>query len=93
MSGNHNAAFKFVICVVLLVVPFLLPLLPLGFYFFHVCILILTYIIPTCSLRTIYISGQVSVGHAAFMGIGAYTSAVLSLRLGWTPWILSLIHI
>ena len=89
--GNHNSILKVVICAVLLIVPFLLPLLPLGFYFFHVCILILAYIIPTCSLRTIYISGQVSVGHAAFMGIGAYTSAVLSLRLGWTPWITMLV--
>lgn len=28
-------------------------------------------------------AGQVSIGHAGFMGIGAYTSALLSLRLGW----------
>ncbi len=30
-------------------------------------------------------AGQVSLGHAAFFGLGAYTSAVLSVRLGW-PW-------
>lgn len=82
---------KYSIYTIFTVVPFLLPLLPLGFYFFHICILILSYIIPTCSLRTIYISGQVSVGHAAFMGIGAYTSAVISMRLGWTPWITILV--
>jgi branched-chain amino acid transport system permease protein len=28
-------------------------------------------------------TGQVSIGHAGFMGIGAYASALLSLRLGW----------
>jgi branched-chain amino acid transport system permease protein len=28
-------------------------------------------------------SGQLSVGNAAFMGIGAYTAALLGLRLGW----------
>jgi branched-chain amino acid transport system permease protein len=38
-------------------------------------------------LRTIFVSGQASIGHAAFMGMGAYTSAILSMRLGWTPWI------
>jgi branched-chain amino acid transport system permease protein len=65
----------------------LLPWLGVGRYFIHVCILILTYIMATSSLRTVYISGQASVGHAAFMGIGAYTSAVLSMRLGWTPWV------
>ena len=70
----------------------LLPWLPkVGPYFLHVCILILTYIIATSSLRTIYVSGQASVGHAAFMGIGAYTSAILSMRLGWSPWLTILI--
>jgi branched-chain amino acid transport system permease protein len=31
-------------------------------------------------------TGQVSFGHALFFGIGAYASALLSLRLGWSPW-------
>ncbi len=32
-------------------------------------------------------AGQLSVGHAAYLGIGAYTSAVLSVEAGVTPWI------
>ncbi|RMF27321.1 MAG: branched-chain amino acid ABC transporter permease, partial [Chloroflexi bacterium] len=28
-------------------------------------------------------AGQVSLGHAAFFGIGAYTSALLAVRYGW----------
>jgi branched-chain amino acid transport system permease protein len=32
-------------------------------------------------------AGQVSLGHAAFYGIGAYTSTVLWVRLGISPWI------
>jgi len=32
-------------------------------------------------------AGQLSVGHAAFVGIGAYVTAVLSLSWGVTPWI------
>jgi branched-chain amino acid transport system permease protein len=31
-------------------------------------------------------AGQISMGHAAFVGIGAYTTAILTLRLGWSPW-------
>ncbi len=31
-------------------------------------------------------AGQISMGHAAFVGIGAYTTAILSTRLGWSPW-------
>ncbi len=32
-------------------------------------------------------AGQLSAGHAAFVGIGAYTSAVLSVQMGLTPWV------
>jgi len=32
-------------------------------------------------------AGQLSVGHAAFVGLGAYASAVLSQRFGVTPWL------
>lgn len=31
-------------------------------------------------------AGQVSIGHAGFMAIGAYASALATLRLGWNPW-------
>jgi len=30
-------------------------------------------------------AGQISLGHAAFFSIGAYTTAILSTRLGWQP--------
>ena len=32
-------------------------------------------------------AGQLSAGHAAFVGVGAYTSTVLFLQFGVTPWI------
>jgi branched-chain amino acid transport system permease protein len=32
-------------------------------------------------------AGQLSAGHAAFVGIGAYTSAMLAQQTGLTPWI------
>ena len=32
-------------------------------------------------------TGQVNFGHALFFGAGAYTSALLSLRLGVSPWV------
>ena len=33
------------------------------------------------------LAGQFSLGHAAFFGIGAYTSAVLYTRYGLSPWL------
>jgi branched-chain amino acid transport system permease protein len=32
-------------------------------------------------------AGQVSLGHAAFFGLGAYTSGVLTGRFGFNPWL------
>jgi branched-chain amino acid transport system permease protein len=32
-------------------------------------------------------AGQVSLGQAAFVGVGAYTSAVVTVKLSWSPWI------
>jgi len=79
---------RYVAYAILIAFLLLLPWLSLGgAYFIHVCILIFTYVIATSSLRTIFVSGQASIGHAAFMGIGAYTSALLSTKLGWTPWV------
>ena len=31
-------------------------------------------------------TGQISLGHAAFYGIGAYVSGILTTRYGWDPW-------
>jgi branched-chain amino acid transport system permease protein len=32
-------------------------------------------------------AGQLSLGHAAFFSVGAYTSAILAIRLGISPWL------
>ncbi len=31
-------------------------------------------------------AGQVSLGQAAFFGLGAYASAILTAKFGWSPW-------
>jgi branched-chain amino acid transport system permease protein len=32
-------------------------------------------------------AGQISLGHAGFFGLGAYASAILAARYGWSPWL------
>jgi branched-chain amino acid transport system permease protein len=32
-------------------------------------------------------AGQISLGHAAFYGLGAYTTGVLTATLNWSPWL------
>lgn len=31
-------------------------------------------------------AGQISIGHAAFFGIGAYTAAIFTTKYSWSPW-------
>jgi len=71
----------------LVVIIAILPLLVNSMYLLHIFILTLIYIIAAVSLRTITISGQFSLAHAAFMGIGAYSSGMLAKWIGWSPWL------
>ncbi len=32
-------------------------------------------------------AGQISLGHAVFFGVGAYTTGILATRFGWSPWL------
>lgn len=72
---------------ILIILLFLLPLFVPKPYYLHIFIRTLLYIIVVSSLRTIALSGQVSVAHAAFMGIGGYFSAVIAKDVGLTPWL------
>ncbi|MCG6880732.1 MAG: branched-chain amino acid ABC transporter permease [Deltaproteobacteria bacterium] len=71
------------VVILLLLIPFFVD----SFYYLHTLIITLIYTIAACSLRTILLSGQISIAHAAFMGLGAYVSAILAKELAWTPWL------
>ena len=54
----------------------------------HLVILILLYALMAQSWNVVAgLSGQISLGHAIFFGIGAYSSTVLFVKYGITPWI------
>jgi branched-chain amino acid transport system permease protein len=90
-SKGSSRVTKPAIYAGLLVILAILPLLIGSPYYLHILILTFIYIAATASLRLIFISGQISLAHAAFMGIGAYTSAVLAKVFGLTPWVCILI--
>ncbi len=53
-------------------------------YILHILIIILLYVMLSQSLTlTAGYSGLISLAHAGFYGIGAYTSALLSVKLGF----------
>ena len=61
---------------------FALPICVKGDYYLHVLILCAINIILTSTLRAISTTGQLSLGHAGFMSVGAYTSAILVMKAG-----------
>lgn len=57
-------------------------------YFFHILIIAGIYIILTLSLNLLVgYTGLAALGHIAFACVGAYTSSLLALNYGISPWI------
>lgn len=52
-------------------------------FFTYIATLVLLYTIGAASLHLVLRIGHLSLCHAAFMGLGGYTSALLTTRLGW----------
>ena len=72
--------------LVLAVVLLLLPLvLPNNFYYDIVIRMAINAIIVLGLNLLIGFAGQISLGHAGFVGIGAYASAILPTHFGWHP--------
>jgi len=79
-------AWRLVVLAVLVAIAILLPRFVSDFrlvQFSYVGIYFIA--IYGLNLLTGY-SGQVSLGHGAFMAIGGYTSAILVVHHGWTDW-------
>ena len=71
----------------LLVSAFALPQLVTVPYFMHLIILALIWVILAQGQNLIQgFVGYVSIAQAGFMGIGAYFSTLLSVKLGWSVW-------
>ena len=62
-----------------------LPLVVSTSYALTLLNIIGLYAIVTLGLILLGCAGQVSLGQAAFYGLGAYGSALLSRGLGWSP--------
>lgn len=70
--------------LVMLAVPFVAP----NSYFVSLANLMLINLILIASLNLLMgYGGQISLGHAAFYGLGAYVSGILGVKLGLSAWI------
>ena len=55
-------------------------------YWMHIAIVVLLNITYTVALFSVLRMGYLSLGHAGFIALGAYTCVVLSVRWGMSPW-------
>jgi branched-chain amino acid transport system permease protein len=71
-----------VLAVVLLLLPLVLP----NNYYYDIAIRMAINAIIVLGLNLLIgFAGQISLGHAGFIGIGAYASAILPTHFGWHP--------
>ena len=71
-----------------LLIAFALPLVIRSATYLHILVLLLFYAYLTTSWNLVGgFAGVLPLGHAAFVGIGAYSSTILFLQYGISPWI------
>lgn len=71
-----------ILAVVLLLLPLVLP----NNYYYDIAIRMAINAIIVLGLNLLIgFAGQISLGHAGFVGIGAYASAILPTHFGWHP--------
>lgn len=89
---------KMVSMILKILIAILLILLPIisggNYYLLHISIMIGIFIILAEGLNILLgYAGQISIGHAAFYAIGAYTSALLAGKLLLPFWIATILAI
>ena len=84
MTWLKEKWFYWVLLAIALVVPFFVP----NRYFFQIIIMSCLFAIGALSLNLILgYTGQASLAHGAFFGLGAYGVAILTQTLSWSFWL------
>lgn len=84
---NHKQINRAALLGILLI-AFGLPLVIRSATYLHILVLLYFYAYLTTSWNLVGgFAGVLPLGHAAFVGIGAYSSTVLFLQYGISPWI------
>ncbi len=83
----RNNTVKYIILLTMLTVIFLLPVWIKNPYIIHILIMMYLNIVLAMGLTMIFKAGSFSFGHAAYAGIGAYTSVLIVTRIGAPFWV------
>ena len=84
--NTNNKVISIVSSLVLLL--FILPLFGLNSFYLHLFIMVFMHAVMAQSWNVIAgFSGQISLGHGAFFGIGAYATSFFYMQYDVSPWI------
>lgn len=81
-----NRNYRQIPIAVLVVISLIFPLITSDAYYLQVLVSIYILIILSSGLRLIASVDSLSVAQASFFGVGAYTSALLMTKMGWSFW-------
>jgi branched-chain amino acid transport system permease protein len=82
--SSHQSKAIAAMAIILLILPLFIQ----DPYIMNIVILSLLFAVLACSWNLICgYTGIFTFGHQAFFGIGAYVSALLSMKLGLSPWL------
>ncbi len=87
MQARHAAVRPLIGLGLLALAGVALPLLTRDSYYLDVATTIVMSLLLTMSFRLQISTGQLNMAHISFMGIGAYTSALLAMRAGLSFWL------
>ena len=88
MSIIQNKRITLYLTLATLVCAVLLPLVTgLNMYYLTVLIIMVIFIIYASAWNFLTFSGQGSLGHAAFFGIGGYISTLIAVKSGFSPYL------
>ncbi len=86
--GARNKIGVAALIAIVIPLPFILGAWEATSYYPDVLVFTAIFsIIATGLCLLLGFAGQISLGHAAFYGIGAYTSGILTTKLGISPWL------
>ena len=76
-----------IFAVLIIIFPWITHQIPVIAHYADIMVFVGIYCLITIGLSLLMgYAGQISVGHAAFFGIGAYISAILTTTYGLNPW-------
>jgi branched-chain amino acid transport system permease protein len=88
MTVRVLLAHRLACVLVMAIVAVLLPLVFPSAYYYRVAALVFVFAFAAVGLNLLMgLAGQVSLGHAGFMGIGAYAVAIGPTHLGLPSWL------